>query len=1100
MMTRRLHVLSTLARLGMSLTLTVVLLTSTGQAAASTQVAPNIQNSQPVPATDAATDEARVPDGLTAGEWATMQEKMLEAQYQVTWQTHDGEWAYRAPNRAQGFSVAFAPDGLQATGYEVDGAVAWEFGLALTGYGAPTDLSAERTRVAYRWDDALTEWYENSAAGVEHGLTLAAPPAGTVGSEVELTFALRGSLTLDLDEAGQVLRLRDAAGSVVLLYDQLHVYDATNRSLPAYMRLVGCGDNLQPATCNLQLVIDSAGAAYPLTVDPLLHSEVAILRASDAANYDNFGTSVAISGDTVVVGTERINWGAAYVFERNQGGADSWGEVTKLTVSDAAYYGSFGHSVAISGDTVVVGAPDKDGPFSYRGAAYLFERNQGGADSWGQVEKLTASDAADDDHFGNSVAISGDTVVVGAPGITVAGTGRGAAYVFERNQGGADSWGQVKKLTASDAADDDLFGLSVAISGDTVVVAAWREDGAGTDRGAAYLFERNQGGADSWGEVTKLTASDAADDDWFGTVSISGDTLVVGALYEDGGAGDPLSNAGAAYVFERNQGGADNWGEVTILRASDAQAVDFFGSSVSISGDTLVVGAYFEDGGAGDPLSMAGAAYVFERNQGGADNWGEVTILRASDAQVGDGFGYAVSISGDTLVVGAYGEDGGAGDPKSSAGAAYIFNLAPAGAPEIDVQRPAGTSIADGGTDNVGNKAVGTVNLTYTIDNTAGTAQLSVTGVTPSNLTNCSNFVVGTALPLNVAAGSTATLDVSFDVDANGAFSLDMDIANNDADENPYDIAITGTGTGGVPEIDVQRPAGTSIADGGADNVGNKAVGTVNLTYTIDNTAGTAQLSVTGVTPSNLTNCSNFVVGTALPLNVAAGSTATLDVSFDVDANGAFSLDIDIANNDADENPYDIAITGAGTAGGTIVIEKVTDPAGGTGFQFTNNIPGGPTPFNLNDGQSQPFNNVAPGSYTVTETDPTVTPGGYTLTNLGCVETGTNDSFGTVGTRTATVNLEAGETVTCTFTNEADTDGDGVPDATDNCPNDANPNQEDSDHDGLGDVCDPTPYPIPVGGVIVPVNKLELVAPWMGLAALAGLAALGVVLVRRRRG
>ena len=232
-------------------------------------------------------------------------------------------------------------------------------------------------------------------------------------------------------------------------------------------------------------------------------------------------------------------------------------------------------------------------------------------------------------------------------------------------------------------------------------------------------------------------------------------------------------------------------------------------------------------------------------------------------------------------------------------------------------------------------------------------------------------------------------------------------------------------------------------------------------------------------------------------------------------------------------------------AGGTIVIEKVTDPAGGTGFQFTNDIPGGPTPFNLDDGGSRTFNGVAVGSYTVTETDPTVTPGGYSLTNLACVETGTNNSVGAVGTRTATINLEAGETVTCTFTNEADTDGDGVLDATDNCPNDANPNQEDADGDGvgdvcdncpnnananqadadadgvgdvcdncpndanpgqedadgdgLGDVCDPTPFPVPVGGIVVPVSKLGLLAPWMGLVTLAGLAALGVALVRRRK-
>jgi len=176
---------------------------------------------------------------------------------------------------------------------------------------------------------------------------------------------------------------------------------------------------------------------------------------------------------------------------------------------------------------------------------------------------------------------------------------------------------------------------------------------------------------------------------------------------------------------------------------------------------------------------------------------------------------------------------------------------------------------------------------------------------------------VGTPLPLNVAAGATANLQVGFNVAVNGAFSLDMDIASNDADENPYDIRITGTGTGGTPEIDVQRPAGAgnSIADGDPDALGNQPVGTVNLTYTIDNTDGTDQLNVTGVTGSNYGNSSGLTAITTLPLNVAAGGTATLDVSFNVTAAGAFSLDMDIANNDANENPYDITVSGTGTPG-----------------------------------------------------------------------------------------------------------------------------------------------------------------------------------------
>jgi hypothetical protein len=256
--------------------------------------------------------------------------------------------------------------------------------------------------------------------------------------------------------------------------------------------------------------------------------------------------------------------------------------------------------------------------------------------------------------------------------------GAGAAYVYSRNQGGADTWGEVAILRASDAQAGDWLGWSVSVDGDTAVVAANTEDAGHFDPaslpGAAYVYSRNQGGTDNWGEVAILRASDAQAGDWFAwSVSVDGDTVVVGATGEDGGAGDPVDLAGAGYVYSRNEGGADNWGEVAILHASDAQAEDRFGGSVSVDGDTVVVGADGEDGGAGDPASMSGAAYVYSRNRGGVDTWGEVAILRASDAQPGDVFGWSQSVDADTVVIGAKWEDGGAGDPAPIAGAAYVY-------------------------------------------------------------------------------------------------------------------------------------------------------------------------------------------------------------------------------------------------------------------------------------------------------------------------------------------------------------------------------------------------------------------------------------------
>ncbi|MCI0855868.1 MAG: FG-GAP repeat protein [Chloroflexi bacterium] len=393
-------------------------------------------------------------------------------------------------------------------------------------------------------------------------------------------------------------------------------------------------------------------------------NEVQKPTASDAQLLDNFGLSSSLSGNTALVGAFHEdgagnNAGAAYVYQRDQGGVNNWGEVTKVTASNAGVGDLFGFSVGSSGDTAVVGAVHEDGEGNDAGAAYVFQRNQGGVDNWGQVAKLTASDAEAFDYVGFSAAISGDTIAIGAPGKNGVNSDAGAVYIFQRNQGGADNWGQVAKLTASDAAGFDFFAWSVAVDGDSVVVGAIHEDDGGDKAGAAYVFGRDQGGADNWGQVAKLTASDAQPGDIFGFgVAASGNIAVVGAVFED--AGGP--SAGAAYVFERDQGGADNWGQVMKLTASDAQSADFFGLNVAVSGDTAVVGAHRVG------AFSAGAAYVFQRHQGGADNWGELTKLTASDAQDGDDFGRSVAVSGDTVLTGANSESG-------RKGAAYVFEL-----------------------------------------------------------------------------------------------------------------------------------------------------------------------------------------------------------------------------------------------------------------------------------------------------------------------------------------------------------------------------------------------------------------------------------------
>ncbi|MBN2243444.1 MAG: FG-GAP repeat protein [Acidobacteria bacterium] len=373
------------------------------------------------------------------------------------------------------------------------------------------------------------------------------------------------------------------------------------------------------------------------------------LTASDGAAGDYLGRSVAISGDTVVVGADYdddkgIDSGSAYVFVRS---GNAWSEQQKLTASDGAAGDYFGWKVAVSGDTVVIGAYGDDDKGIESGSAYVFVRNGG---SWSEQQKLTASDGAEGDYFGDSVAISGDTVVVGADYDGDNGVESGSAYVFVRSGG---SWSEQQKLTASDGAAGDFFGWNSAIDEDTVVIGAYGDDDTGVESGSAYVFVRSGG---IWSQQRKLTASDGAEGDYFGdSVAISGDTAVVGADYDD----DSGFESGSAYVFVRS-GGA--WSQQQKLTASDGAAGDYFGWSVAITGDTVVIGADYDD----DKGTNSGSAYVFVRSGG---TWGEQRKFTASDGAAGDNFGRSVAVSPDAVVIGAFGDD----DRGTDSGASYVY-------------------------------------------------------------------------------------------------------------------------------------------------------------------------------------------------------------------------------------------------------------------------------------------------------------------------------------------------------------------------------------------------------------------------------------------
>ena len=409
------------------------------------------------------------------------------------------------------------------------------------------------------------------------------------------------------------------------------------------------------------------GSAYVFSRSGAVWTQQRKLFSDDGATDDNFGRSVAISGDTVLLGADgddigaNVNQGSAHVFvicENNHV------QQQRLTANDGEAADNFGGSVAVSGDTAVVGAQFDDiGANAAQGSAYVFTRS---GTVWTLQQKLTANDGAALDRFGISVAISGGAVVVGAPGDAIgSNANQGSAYVFTR--GGANGgavWTQQQKLTAKDGAAGDTFGFSVALSGDTVVVSAPGGDaGMNVNQGSAYVFTRGGAAQPVWTLQQKLTANDGAALDLFGgSVALSGDTVVVGAEFDDIGAN---ADQGSAYVFTR--GGANGgavWTQQQKLTSNDGAALDNFGGSVAVGGDTAVVGAA---GNAIGANPVQGSAYVFTRN--GAV-WTQQQKLTANDGAAFDEFGGSVAISGDTVVVGADGDDIG---PNAGQGSAYVF-------------------------------------------------------------------------------------------------------------------------------------------------------------------------------------------------------------------------------------------------------------------------------------------------------------------------------------------------------------------------------------------------------------------------------------------
>ncbi|MFN8816264.1 MAG: FG-GAP repeat protein [bacterium] len=408
------------------------------------------------------------------------------------------------------------------------------------------------------------------------------------------------------------------------------------------------------------------GSAYVFTRSGSTWTQQAQLTATDGAGGDQFGSSVALSGDTALVGARfddvgaNFDQGSAYIFTRS---GTTWTQQAQLTATDGAANDLFGFSVALgggAGDTALVGAHSDDVGANFdQGSAYVFTRS---GTTWTQQAQLTATDGAASDNLGVSVALSGDTALVGAyaddVGVNVA---QGSAYIFTRS---GTTWTQQAQLTATGGAAGDSFGVSVALSGDTALVAAYFDDvGVNFAQGSAYIFTRS---GTTWTQQAQLTATDGAASDNLGvSVALSGDTALLGANFDNVGAN---TDQGSAWVFSRI---GTKWiGPDLQLLASNGAANDNFGISVALSGDTALVGAYVDDVGAN---ANQGSAYVFTRS---GSTWTQQAQLTAIDGAASDNFGVSVALgdgAGDTALVGAYLDNVGT---NANQGSAWTFPLA----------------------------------------------------------------------------------------------------------------------------------------------------------------------------------------------------------------------------------------------------------------------------------------------------------------------------------------------------------------------------------------------------------------------------------------
>ena len=557
----------------------------------------------------------------------------------------------KARNPAQKLGVSFTRGGASVTVRQMHvvlGLLAWGRPGALT----PARRAAPRAlanRVYYAYP-GVREWYTNGPLGLEQGFEVTRRPQ-LGGGPLTLALALGGNTRARLVGAG-ALTLSGVSGA--LRYGALEASDARGRRLHAWLTLSGG---------RLEIHVKDRSAAYPVRIDPLLASArvsglhratLAPLSAGNGSEGDQFGFGLAISANTIVVGAPgravngNTGQGALYVFKKPASGWASAKQSAELTLSGGHANEYLGSSIAISGKEIVAGAEGRGG---HEGVLYVFTAP---ATGWAgrvvQTAELTASDGAPEDRFGTAVAISGATIVAGADTHRVGGhAGQGALYVFTEPRSGWRNATQTAELTASNGATNSHLGFSVAASGATIVGGSLAQRvGSHPRQGAVYVFERPQSGWTDATQTAELTASDGRTHDNLGyAVAASQRTIVASAPLHAVGAN---VEQGVVYVFSEPPAGWRNGTQRAELRAADGRAYDHFGWGVAVAGPTIVVGAPRHMVGT---HAKQGALYVFTVPAGHSVGAIEAAELTARHGEAQARLGWVVGASAATLVGGA---------------------------------------------------------------------------------------------------------------------------------------------------------------------------------------------------------------------------------------------------------------------------------------------------------------------------------------------------------------------------------------------------------------------------------------------------------------